>query len=301
MTAQHGPGVAGKRVVITGATGGIGLAAARRLADMGANVTIVGRSAERARAAAESIARGGDGIARGGSSISRPVDVLLADLASHASVRHLAHEILDRYETLDVLVNNAGAMFATRQLSPEGIEMTWALNHLAPFLLSTLLQDRLTASAPARIVTTASAAHYGARIPFDDLQAEHGYPRMGFGRYGESKLANILFTAELARRLSGTGVTANCFHPGFVGTGFNHNNGPLLRVAMFAARLFSRSPERGADTLVWLVSSPDVEGISGKYFFDRRERRPSQAARDPEAAQRLWRFSEEQIAVSTRG
>jgi NAD(P)-dependent dehydrogenase (short-subunit alcohol dehydrogenase family) len=220
------------------------------------------------------------------STLPRPVDVLLADLASQTEVRRLAHDILDRYPRIDVLLNNAGAVYAQRRRSPDGIEMTWAVNHLAPFLLTNLLLDRLKGSAPARIVTTASAAHFGARIPFEDLQAEQGYSRMGFGRYGESKLANILFTAELAQRLEGTGVTANCYHPGFVGTGFNHNNGPLMRVAMFAARLFSRSPERGADTLVWLVSAPELQCVSGKYFFDRRERRPSREARDANAAHR---------------
>ena len=276
--------VAGKRVVITGATGGIGLAAARQLAQLDAQLTIVGRSHDRAQHAAQAI--------------GRPVDILLADFASQRSVRQLAEQLLSRYQEIHVLVNNAGAIYATRQLSEDGIELTWAVNHLAPFLLTTLLIERLKESAPARIITTASGAHYRAHIPFDDLQGERSYTTMGFGRYGETKLANILFTRELARRLHGTGVTANCFHPGFVGTGFNHNNGWLMSVGMRIGRLFARSPERGAETLVWLADSPDVSQTSGAYFMDKRERRPSHAARDDDAARRLWAVSEQQVALT---
>jgi NAD(P)-dependent dehydrogenase (short-subunit alcohol dehydrogenase family) len=284
VSLQAWTGVAGKRVVITGATGGIGLAATRRLVELGAEVTIVGRSAERAEHVA--------------ASLNRPVDVLLADLASQTSVRRLADQILARYPRLDVLVNNAGAIYASRQLSEDGIELTWAVNHLAPFLLTNLLLQRLIDSAPARIITTSSAAHYGAEIPFDDLRADRSYSTMGFGRYGQTKLGNILFTRELAKRLEGTGVTANCFHPGFVGTGFNHNNGLLMRLGMGVAHLFARRPRQGADTLVWLADASELSDISGGYFMDRRERRPSPAARDAEAAERLWRVSEEQTAAS---
>jgi NAD(P)-dependent dehydrogenase (short-subunit alcohol dehydrogenase family) len=209
----------------------------------------------------------------------------------------LAEEILQRYPRVEVLINNAGAMFDRRQLSEDGIELTWAVNHLAPFLLTTLLVERLEASAPARVITTASGAHHGAQIPFDDLQAEGRYVRMGYGRYGESKLANILFTRELARRLQGTGVTANCFHPGFVGTNFGRNNGLLLRIGMTIGHLFARSPEKGAETLVWLADSADVSQISGAYFMDKRERRPSHAARDDDAARRLWAISEQQTGL----
>jgi NAD(P)-dependent dehydrogenase (short-subunit alcohol dehydrogenase family) len=276
--------IAGKRVVITGATSGIGLAAARELAALGAQLTVVGRSEERAQRAAESI--------------GRQVDILLADFSSQRSVRHLAEQLLARYERIDVLANNAGAIYATRQVSVDGIELTWAVNHLAPFLLTTMLLQRLKDSAPARIITTSSGAHYRAQIRFDDLQAERSYTTMGFGRYGETKLANILFTRELARRLAGTGVTANCFHPGFVGTGFNHNNGWLMGVGMTIGRMFARSPEKGAETLVWLADSADVSETSGGYFMDRRERRPSQAARDDAAARRLWEISEQQVAVT---
>ena len=249
---------------------------------------------------ARSASRGRDAAARisaaGGSGVR--VDVLEADLSSLASVRRLAAEVLDRYARLDVLINNAGAMFATRQLTEDGIEATWAVNHLAPFLLTTLLLDRLEASAPARIVTTASDAHKGAQIPFDDLGAQRSYRARGFGRYGESKLANILFTAELARRLTGTGVTATCFHPGLVASGFNRNNGWLLSAAMTMLRPFSRTAEKGADTLVWLVESSEVAGLSGGYYVDRRQVDPSAAARDLEVARRLWQLSEEQVGVS---
>jgi NAD(P)-dependent dehydrogenase (short-subunit alcohol dehydrogenase family) len=284
MAAQEWTGVAGKRVVLTGATGGIGLAAAPRLSALGAELTIVGRSAERAHQAA--------------SSIAQPVDVLLADLASQAGVRRLAGEIRERYAAVHVLVNNAGAIYASRELSPDGLELTWAVNHLAPFLLTSLLLDKLVASAPARVITTSSAAHFRAEIPFDDMLGERSYPMMGYGRYGQTKLANILFTRALAQRLSGTGVTANCFHPGFVGTGFNRNNGWLMDVAMSIGRVFARTPEQGADTLVWLADAPEVSSISGAYFMDRREVRPSQAARDDAAAERLWQLSEEQTARS---
>jgi NAD(P)-dependent dehydrogenase (short-subunit alcohol dehydrogenase family) len=282
MDGQQWPGVRGKRVILTGGTGGIGLAAARQLAALGAELTIVARSPERARAAA--------------SSIVRPVDVLFADLGSQAEVRRLADEILGQYPRVDVLVNNAGAVFGSRRLSVDGIELTWAVNHLAPFLLTTLLLDRLVASAPARIITTSSRAHYRAALPFDDVQAERSPWGMGMQRYAETKLANILFTKELARRLAGTRVTANCFHPGFVGTGFNHNNGPLMRLAMSAARLVARRPDKGAETLVWLADSPEVSAVSGAYFMDKRERVPSPAARDMDAANRLWEVSERQIS-----
>lgn len=274
----------GKRIILTGGTGGIGLAAARQLAARGAELTIVGRSPKRAQAAAASIAR--------------PVDLLLADLASQTDVRRLADEIVDRYARVDVLINNAGAVIRSRQLSVDGIELTWATNHLSAFLLTTLLLDRLKASAPARIITTTSAAHARARLPFDDLQAERSYRGMGFSRYGETKLANVVFTRELARRLKGTGVTANCFHPGLVSSGFNRNNGRLMRMVMRVLDVVSRSPEKGAETLVWLADSPQVSALSGAYFVDCREVMPSVAARDADAGQRLWAISEQQVSVS---
>ena len=290
MSESGDGGVRGRRVIVTGATNGIGLAAAVELARRGALLTLVARSAARGEEAVARI-RGG----AGGAGATAEVDVLLADLSSLASVRSLAAEVLSRYPNVDVLVNNAGAMYTRRDVTVDGFEHTWALNHLAPFLLTTLLLDRLRESAPARIVTTSSDAHGGKQVPFDDLGAERSYD--GMRRYGQTKLANILFTSELARRLEGSEVTANCFHPGFVASGFARNNGPLYRVGMSLVRPFARSPERGADTLVWLVDSPDVAAETGGYFVDRRRVTPSAAAQDTEAARRLWEVSEEQVGL----
>jgi NAD(P)-dependent dehydrogenase (short-subunit alcohol dehydrogenase family) len=274
-------GVGGKRVVITGATNGI--------AALGADLTIIARRPARA---AEAVVRIASAAPR-----NKSPHVLIADLASLADIRRVAVEITRRYPRLDVLINNAGAMYSSRKLTPEGVELTWAVNHLATFALTTLLLDVLRDSAPARVITTASAAHFGAQIPFDDLTADRSYASMGYTRYGQTKLANILFTAELARQLAGTGVTANCFHPGFVGTGFNHNNGVLMGVAMWIGQFFARKPEQGAETLVWLADSPDVSTISGAYFFDKRPVSPSAAAQDPAQARRLWQVSEDMLAL----
>lgn len=275
-----------KRVIITGATNGIGLAGAAELARRGALVTLVARSAEKGEAARAHVAR-----AAGGAS---DPDVLMADLSSQQSVRDLAAEALERYPRIEVLVNNAGAIYHHRRVSVDGIELTWALNHLAPFLLTHLLLQRMEASGPARIVTTASDAHKGHLIPFDDLNAQRSYGARGFKRYGETKLANILFTVELARRLKDTQVTANCFHPGLVATGWNRNNGALMSLGMTVARPFSRSPTKGAETLVWLVDSKDAGAVSGGYFVDCRQATASAPASDTDSARRLWRVSEEQ-------
>jgi NAD(P)-dependent dehydrogenase (short-subunit alcohol dehydrogenase family) len=282
-------GVRDRRILITGATRGIGLAAAQALAQRGAQLTIVARDDARGAAAVESIE------ADGGSK----VDVLHADLTSQASVRALASEALERYPRIDVLVNNAGAMFTTRTLTVDGIERTWALNHLAPFLLTTLLLDRLKQSVPARIITTSSDAHKGKLIPFDDLNAERSWRGRGFTRYGETKLANIMFTRELARRLEGTGVTAYCFHPGLVASGFNRNNGALMSTAMVIIAPFSRSPRKAAQTLVWLADSPDVSNQSGGYYEDQALAVSSRQSQDPTLARRLWEISEEQVRPRT--
>jgi NAD(P)-dependent dehydrogenase (short-subunit alcohol dehydrogenase family) len=282
-------GVSGKRVLITGATNGIGLAAARELAWRGAELVLVARDQSRAEAAvAEIRSAAGEGAT---------VDILFADISLRASVRRLASEVLERYPRLDALVNNAGAVYSRRRLTSEGIEMTWAVNHLSAFLLTTLLLDRLRSSAPARVVTTSSEGHRPARLDLGQIDGARGYGLMGFGRYGQTKLANILFTRELARRLAGTGVEAYCFHPGFVATGFNRNNGPTMRFAMDLIQLISRSPDKGAETLVWLLEVPSVPGGSGGYFFDLRPLGPSAAARDDALARRLWEVSEEQTRV----
>ena len=276
-------GVADKRVVMTGATNGIGLAAAEELAMRGAKLTIVARDEAKARALANRIG----------------ADVVLADLASKRDIRNATDEILARHGRIDVLVNNAGVYLTSRQLTEDWIETTWAVNHLAPFLLTSLLLERLKASAPARIVTTASDAHVSADIPFDDLDGTQAFATRsiagpGFVRYGQTKLANVLFTLELARRLEGTGVTANCFHPGVVATGITRELRGPARMTMSVINAFARKPMQGAETLLWLVDSPEVEGVSGGYFADRRRVEPSPAARNIDMARRLWEVSLEQ-------
>lgn len=272
----------GKTCLVTGATSGIGKEIASGLAGMGATVVLVGRSRERCEAALQEIrAKTNDA----------KVSCLVADLSSQASVRQLAKEYADTHRRLDVLVNNAGAFLAKRATTVDGMEYTLAVNHLAPFLLTSLLIDIIRVSSPARIITTSSVAHRGARIDFDDIQFEKK-PYSGIRAYGQSKLANVLFTKELARRLEGSGVTANCFHPGAVRTNLLQGNPWHYRLIWNAAGSFFLSPEKGADTAVYLASSPDVEGVTGKYFVKREQAEPSAEADDREAAARLWDVSE---------
>jgi len=278
-----------KVCVITGGSDGIGKAAAYGLAMQGARLLVHGRDPDKgARAVAELKVRSGNPA----------IEFLQADFSSLEEVRRLAAAITERTPRIDVLVNNAGAIFVKRALSKDGYEMTFAVNHLAPFLLTRLLLDTLKASGPSRIVTTASNAHRGAKIAFDDLQLTRKYSPMG--AYGMSKLANILFTRALAKRLQDvTRVTATCLHPGFVRTNFGGNNvadiSPLLgRIFLFISR-FARTPEKGAETVIYLASSPQVEGVSGGYYFDRKPIRPTAAGEDDNAAERLWQVSEQLV------
>jgi NAD(P)-dependent dehydrogenase (short-subunit alcohol dehydrogenase family) len=276
----------GKVCVVTGATSGIGKAAATALARQGAQVVLVGRDRGRAEAAAAQI----------GSVAAQPPAVEIADLASTDQVRALA-ERLAALDRIDVLINNAGLVLGERRVTPDGFEQVFAVNHLAPFLLTNLLLPRLTASAPARVITVTSDAHSAARLDLDDPNLQHGWD--SWRSYANSKLANILFTRELARRLHGTGVTANSAHPGVVRTGFGRDAGPLLRLGLTLARPFLLSPERGADTIVYLASSPDVADETGGYYVRRQRREPSAAARDDAAARKLWQISEELTGLTS--
>ena len=270
----------GRVCLITGGTSGIGKSAAQALARMGAGVVIVGRNPEKTRQVVEELR----------SATGSKVDSLIADLSSQQEVRRLASEFQGKYSQLHVLLNNAGATFRTRQLSVDGIEMTFALNHLAYFLLTNLLLDTLRASAPARIINVSSDAHSGGKIEFDNLQGERSYS--SFGPYGNSKLANILFTKELARRLEGTGVTSNALHPGLTSTGFGRNNpGFLMTIMRAVIPLIARSPEKGAQTSIYLASSPEVQSITGEYFVNCRVAKTAPQAADMAVAKRLWDVS----------
>jgi NAD(P)-dependent dehydrogenase (short-subunit alcohol dehydrogenase family) len=259
-------------VVLTGATRGIGRAAAIELARRGAELALVGREAQRVSAVAEEATAAGGGA---------PVHQHVADLALMSDVRRLADEIRGRHERIDVLANNAGALFASRKETAEGLEQTFALNHLAPFLLTNLLRDRL---AGGRVVTTASDAHQSGRLDLDDLQSEGSYSAMRV--YGTSKLCNILFTRELARRAPE--LHANCFHPGVVRTGFGKNDNGIWKVLTTVAGPFFRAPERGARSLVWLALSDDAAGLTGEYVQDEKIARPSARAHDDDLARGLW-------------
>jgi retinol dehydrogenase 14 len=275
------PLLAGKSVLVTGGTGGIGKATAIGLAALGARVGITGRDQARTAAAAVSI-RAATGNAA--------VDVFAADMSAQAEVRRLAAQVVGTYPRLDVLVNNVGGFWAHRHVTADGLEHTFALNHLAPFLLTNLLLDRLTASAPARIVTVSSGAQARGRIDFDDLQGERNYS--GQRAYSQSKLANVMFTYELARRLEGTGVTATVLHPGVVRTSFGaEDQAAHFAVLIRMARPFMKTAAQGAVTPVYLACSPQVEGVTGRYFANRKPKTAAKTAYDTTAAARLWQVS----------
>jgi NAD(P)-dependent dehydrogenase (short-subunit alcohol dehydrogenase family) len=272
----------GKMCVVTGATSGIGWETAKALATQGAMMALVGRDAERTQKAIDRIRA----IAP-----NAQLESYSADLSAQEQVRRLAREFQSRHDRLDVLINDAGAMFPTRKTSVDGIEMTLALNHLAPFLLTNLLLDALKASAPSRVVTVSSGAHQSARINFDDLQLARGYGP--WRAYGQSKLMNVLFTTELARRLAGSGVTANTLHPGFVASNFGKSEGAFWTAAFTLMRPFMISAEKGAQTVIYLVNSPDVAGATGGYYVKCKPARSSSIARDEATARRLWEVSEQ--------
>lgn len=282
-------GIEGATVVVTGGNAGVGLETVAGLVDLGARVVLTTRDEARGAQAADAIrARGGRGS----------VQVAPLDLASFASIRWFATDVAPGLGRLDVLVNNAGLVQLQRTLTEDGFETTFGVNHLGHFLLTTLLLDQLRVSAPARVVVVASLAHKSARggLDFDDLQSERGYTALG--AYNRSKLANIYFARELARRLEGSGVTANSLHPGFVGSrlGRDGDAGWLGDTVMTLARPFAISPARGARTSVYLASSPAVADVTGKYFVRRHEARPARIATDDDAARRLWSASEELVA-----
>lgn len=268
-----------KMVLITGATGGIGYAAALQLATMGAHVVLVGRNLPKTEAVVAEIRK---------LTGSPNVDYLIGDLSVQADVRRIVREYRSRYNRLDVLINNAGAMFLRYQVSAEGIEMTLALNHLAYFILTVELIDLLKASAPARVINVTSSSHKLARLKLNHMTPNKVYN--GWLVYMRTKLMNVIYTYELARRLAGSGVTANCLHPGLIGTGIGQNN-KGYRPMFVAYQRVAVPPEKGAEHLVYLACSPELAGISGKYFVKKNAVRSSKSSYDPDAGRRLWDFS----------
>lgn len=273
----------GKTILITGGNAGIGLETAKGLAKQGGHVVIVSRDPQKGNAALAEI----NAVATG-----PQAEMLVADLSSQKQVRQLAAEFLEKYDRLDVLVNNAGAFFSEYGETEDGIERQFAINHLASFLLTNLLLDRLKANAPARVVVVASRAHYRGKMNFDDPGFKKNYD--GFRRaYGQSKLANVLFTKELARKLEGTGVTANCLHPGVVSTPIaQKESSGIYRLGWTLWRPFMITPEQGAETSIYLASSPEVEGVTGQYFDKCKAKKPNPVADDREIAVKLWSLSE---------
>jgi NAD(P)-dependent dehydrogenase (short-subunit alcohol dehydrogenase family) len=276
----------GKVALITGGTNGIGRAAALGLAKLGAEVVIVGRDAAKTARVVGEIAR---------DSRNKMVSGVAVDLSRRAEVARLAAEFKTRHERLDVLINNAGCFFGPRFTTADGYEMTFALNYLAYFKLTGELLELLKRSAPARIINVSSGAQRMGKIDFDDLMGERRYS--GQQAYNQSKLADVMFTAELARRLAGTGVTANALHPGIVRTNFGlENPSTMMKIIVAVAKPFMLTPEKGADTAVWLATSPEVAGVSGKYFSSRKEAGVNKLVRDQAACERLWKVSEQLTA-----
>ena len=280
----------GKTVIVTGANTGIGLETAAGLAAQGANVVITARDPAKGRAAVEEI--------RSRQSDAK-VDVMQLDLSHLHDVRTFANDFARRHPKLDVLVNNAGLVLDKRTVTEDGFETTFQVNHLGPFLLTNLLLNNLKAASPSRIVNVASTAHRGAKLDFDDLQTEKANGFRSMRVYGTTKLCNILFTRELARRLAGTGVTANSLHPGTVRTGFGKDGdiSGLFAIGIKIGGLVFKSPAKGARTSIHVASAPDLENTTGEYFVNRRVSKPSAAARDDEAARRLWEVSEQLVGL----
>jgi NAD(P)-dependent dehydrogenase (short-subunit alcohol dehydrogenase family) len=277
----------GRVCVITGATRGIGRATAQGLARQGATILLICRREQDGEEVSRELTP----------HAAEPPEVVTADLSSQASIRSAAAEIRQRHPRLHVLINNAGVFTRRREVTVDGLEMQFAVNHLAYFLLTNLLLDRLKSGSPARIINVSSAAHGGADLNFHDLHGERGYH--GSQAYSQSKLANVLFTYELARRLRGSGVTANCLHPGVIATKLlaDYMGVPVAGGAL--ARTFGASPAKGAETVVYLASSPEVEGVSGRYFVNRKAVASSRQSYDEVAARRLWEISEQLTGSST--
>ena len=272
----------GKVVVITGATSGIGEVAAEKLASMGARIVAIARDRARGEATLARLRERAPGLAH---------RVYYANLSLLAEMKRVVGEIAAAEPRIDVLINNAGALFDKRQLTSDGLELTFATNHMAYFMLAQGLGERLLASAPARIINTSSEAHRRMKIDFGDQQGARGYTP--FKAYGRSKLCNILFTRELAHRLAGTGVTANCLHPGFVSTRFGDQGKGAVSYILRLAKKFAISPEKGAETIIFLASAKEVAGVTGEYFYQCRPKTPSIEARDDQAAARLWQETAE--------
>ncbi|MDX6292448.1 MAG: hypothetical protein QOH50_1523 [Kribbellaceae bacterium] len=280
--------MAGRAVLVTGGSRGIGRATALGLATMGARVAITGRDRERTEDAAREIRAAGGG----------QVDVFVADLSAQSEVRRLADEVLQSLSRIDVLINNAGGYWHTRHVTADGLERTFAVNHLAPFLLTNLLLDRLKQSASARVVTVSSNAQTMGRIDFNDLQGERSYS--GGRAYNQSKLANVLFSYELARRLQTTSVTANALHPGMVSTSFGAEDpAGLQRLFVPIVRPFMKTPAQGAATSIYLASAPDLKQVTGRYFANSKPKRSSKRSYDEAAAARLWQVSADLVGLTT--